>query len=195
LCPVFHGLPPLCHSDLRLRRKGYTKSLGTGTASRQWVVSSSDEGRRAQSLYCAVSNPSFHRFEPASRRNKAIASNVCQSLLRVKGGGATTPTAGPQDLRLRSNRCAGASTWWASLRSSTPCHTIERPPSARMCKRCSLLTELPRDRAEVSLFQWRRRRHIYPVGAAYAVAAWLLQLVRAELLGGITCVISSGRSP
>src|ERR1700730_8242800 len=67
------------------------------------------------------------------------------------------------------------------------------PPSARMCKRCSLLAELPRDRAEVSLFQWRKRRHIYPVGAAYAAAAWvLLKLVKAELLGGITCVISSG---
>ena len=32
--------------------------------------------------------------------------------------------------------------------------------------------------------------------AAYAVTAWVsLQLVKAELLGGITCVISSGRSP
>ena len=70
------------------------------------------------------------------------------------------------------------------------------PPSARMCKQCSLLTELPLDRAEVSLFQWRKRRHIYRVGAAYAVATWVfLQLVKAELLGGITCVISSGRSP
>ena len=26
-------------------------------------------------------------------------------------------------------------------------------------------------RAEVSLFQWRKRRHIYRVGAAYTVAA------------------------
>src|SRR5258708_4776214 len=57
------------------------------------------------------------------------------------------------------------------------------PPSARMCKRCSLLTELPRDHAEVSLFQWRKRRHIYRVGAAYTVAAWvMLRLVKAELL-------------
>jgi hypothetical protein len=69
-------------------------------------------------------------------------------------------------------------------------------PSARMCKRCSLLTGLRRDRAEVSLFQWRKRRHIYRVAAAYAVVACvLLQLVKAELLGGITCVISLGRSP
>jgi hypothetical protein len=69
-------------------------------------------------------------------------------------------------------------------------------PSARMCKRCTFLTELRRDRAEVSLFQWRKRRHIYRVTAAYAVVAWVLsQLVRAELLGGITCVISLGRSP
>ena len=42
------------------------------------------------------------------------------------------------------------------------------PPSARMCKRCSLLTKLLRDRAEVSLFQWRKRGHIYRVGAVYA---------------------------
>jgi hypothetical protein len=49
-----------------------------------------------------------------------------------------------------------------------------------MWKRCSLLTELRRDRAEVSLFQWRKRRHIYRVVAAYAVVAWvLLQLVKA----------------
>jgi len=70
------------------------------------------------------------------------------------------------------------------------------PPSARMCKRCSLLTELRRDRAEVSLFQWRKRCHIYRVAAAYAVVAWaLLQPVKAELLGGITCAISSEGSP
>jgi hypothetical protein len=50
-----------------------------------------------------------------------------------------------------------------------------------MRKRCSLLTELRRDRAAVSLFQWRQRRHIYRVAAAHAVVAWvLLQLVEAE---------------
>jgi hypothetical protein len=63
-----------------------------------------------------------------------------------------------------------------------PAMVIERPPSvtpsAQMCKRCSLLTELRRDRAEVSLFQWRKRRHIYRVAAACAVVAWVLsQLV------------------
>jgi hypothetical protein len=51
-----------------------------------------------------------------------------------------------------------------------------------MCKRCSLLTELRRDRAEVSLFQWRKRCHIYRVAAAYAVVAWaLLQPVKAGI--------------
>jgi hypothetical protein len=35
----------------------------------------------------------------------------------------------------------------------------------------------------------------YRVAAAYAVVAWvMLQLLKAELLGGITCVINSGRS-
>ena len=38
-------------------------------------------------------------------------------------------------------------------------------PSEPMCKRCSLLTELRRDRTEVSLFQWRKRRHIYRMAA------------------------------
>jgi hypothetical protein len=80
--------------------------------------------------------------------------------------------------------------------ASTPAGCDRAPPSARMCKRCSLLTELRRDRAEVSLFQWRKRRHIYRLAATYAVVAWvLLQLVKAELRGGITCVISLGRSP
>ena len=36
--------------------------------------------------------------------------------------------------------------------ASTPAGCDRAPPSARMCKRCSLLTELRRDRAEVSLF-------------------------------------------
>jgi hypothetical protein len=37
---------------------------------------------------------------------------------------------------------------------------------------------------------------IYRLGAVYAVAARAFsQLVKAALLGGITCVISSGRSP
>src|SRR5271169_2537974 len=65
------------------------------------------------------------------------------------------------------------------------------PPSARMCKRCSLF--LPRDRAAVSLLQWRKRRHFYRGAAACAVV--LLQLVKAKLLGGVTCVINLGRSP
>jgi hypothetical protein len=44
-------------------------------------------------------------------------------------------------------------------------------------------------------FSELKRRHIYRVAAAYAVVAWgLLQLVKAELLGGITCVINLGRS-
>jgi hypothetical protein len=38
--------------------------------------------------------------------------------------------------------------------------------------------------------------HIYRVAATYAVVVWvLLQLGKAELLGGITWVISLGRSP
>jgi hypothetical protein len=84
----------------------------------------------------------------------------------------------PRRRVLPRNRGSRRRVLWAS-------YGHRAPPSARMCKRCSLLTELRRDRAEVSLFQWRKRRHIYRVAAAYAVVAWvLLQLVKAELLGG-----------